>query len=120
MSVTNPICAPRDGDPDWLAALRTLARDTSIAEAARRIGMARASVSLVLAGKYPAQTGKVEALVRAKLIGLVACPAMGESIAIDRCRDISSRPFSAASGRAARQYRACQACPHRPEKADAQ
>lgn len=119
MSV-NPICIARDDDPDWLAALRQLARETSIAAAGRRIGMARASVSLVLAGKYPAQTDKVEATVRATLIGQVTCPAMGEPIAIDRCREISSRPFSAASGRAARQYNICQSCPHRPEVKDAQ
>lgn len=112
----NPVTIPRAADPDWLAALRAVAAQAGIAEAGRRIGMARASVSLVLAGKYPAGTDKVETRVRAVLLGRVACPAMGESIALDRCRDIASRPFSAASGRAARQFRTCQSCPHRPKE----
>lgn len=112
----NPATIPRATDPDWLAALRAVAAERSIAEAGRRIGMARSSVSLILSGKYPAQTDKVEATVRAKLLGRVSCPAMGEAIALDRCRDISSRPFSAASGRAARQFSTCQSCPFRPKE----
>lgn len=114
MPVAPAILAPRADDPDWLAQLRAEAAATSIAAAARRIDMARASVSLVLSGAYPAGLDRVEARVRAKLMDQVRCPAFGEDIAWAKCRAQAAKPFSAASSRAARLYRACQSCPHRP------
>ena len=103
-------------DPDWLVKLRAEAAATTIAAAARRIGMARASVSLVLSGGYPAGLARVEARVRAKLMDQVRCPAFGQDIALDRCRTQAARPFSASSGRAARLWEACAACPNRPKE----
>jgi hypothetical protein len=103
---------PRDDDPDWLAALRAAARDASIARAGAAIGMSRTAVSLVLSGTYPGATIRVEARVRAKLMGQVNCPGLDRSITIDRCRDQATKPFSATSGRAAALWRACRTCPH--------
>lgn len=101
-------------DPDWLAALRAVAAEHGNAEAGRRIGMARPSVSLVLAGKYPAGLDKVAAKVRAKLLDSVQCPAFGQDVPLARCHAQAARPFSAASSRAAALWRACQSCPHKP------
>lgn len=109
--------APRADDPDWLAALRTAARDTSIARAAAAIGMSRPTVSLVLSGTYPAATDRIATQVRAKLMDQVACPGRGEAISLDSCRAQAAKPFSAASSRSAALWRACQSCPHRPNTA---
>lgn len=116
MPVAPAILMPRADDSDWLAQLRAAAAASTIAAAARRIGMARASVSLVLTGTYPAGLDRVEARVRAKLMDQVRCPAFGEDIPLAKCHAQAAKPFSAASSRAARLYRGCQSCPHRPKE----
>ena len=116
MPVTPAVLAPRAGEPDWLARLRAEAAASSIAAVARRIDMARASVSLVLSGDYPAGLDRVEARVRAKLMDQVRCPAFGDDIALAKCRAQAARPFSGASGRAARLWQACRTCPNRPKE----
>lgn len=119
MTAASDVTAPRLGDPDWLAALRAVAALHGIAEAGRRIGMSRPSVSLVLAGKYPAGLGKVAAKVRVKLLDSVNCPAFGQDIPTARCHAQAARPFSAASSRAAALWRACQVCPNKPTEEEA-
>lgn len=110
---------PVPGEPDWLAAFRAYARVHGIAAAGAKIGRARPTASLILSGQYPAGTDKAEALVRAHLMGQVRCPAFGDDIPLAECREWASRPFSAASARSAAMYRACRACPHRPQTEEA-
>jgi hypothetical protein len=114
MSTKSPNLAPVPGEPDWIAVLRSYARTHGIAEAGRRIGRSRPSVSLVLSGDYPGGTTRIEALVRKALMDQVRCPGFGEDLPLSDCRDWSSRPFSAASPRSSAMYRACRTCPNKP------
>jgi len=113
---TSPNLQPRSDDPDWLAVLRAVAAAQTVKDAAERIGFARSSIALVLSGRYPGGTGRIEAAVRRHLMNQVACPGFGEDIPAADCREWASRPFSAASGRAAQMWRSCQACPNRPKE----
>lgn len=101
-------------EPEWLTLLRAEAAATSIAATARRIGYARASVSLALAGKYPGDTAKLARAALTALKGRVACPGLGEEIAAADCRDWATKPFAATSAYRVRMWQACRACAHNP------
>ena len=98
---------------DWLALLASEAAQTSIAAAARRLGYARTSVSLALAGKYPGATAKLAARVL-EVLGTVECPHLGFAVTPARCADASGAMPTSSPGDL-RLWRACQACPHKPE-----
>lgn len=95
-----------------------VARHGSISAVARIIGYKRPSVSLYLAGRYPADPSRIEAAILAKLAGRVACPHLGRDIAGDDCRGFALRPMPMSDPRALRHWRACQGCPSRPKEAD--
>jgi len=103
-----------NADADWLALLRAEAAASSNAAVARRIGISRTAVSLALAGRYPADTGKLSRRVLQALAGRVACPGLDEEIAAETCRDWAAKPFAATSSHRVRMYRACQSCPRNP------
>uniref|UniRef100_A0A7C4AHX3 LacI family transcriptional regulator n=1 Tax=Fundidesulfovibrio putealis TaxID=270496 RepID=A0A7C4AHX3_9BACT len=98
---------------DWLVLLSEEAGRTSIAAVARRLGYARPSISLALAGKYPGSTDKLAATVLA-VLGTVDCPHLGFPVAPSRCADASGEMPTSSPGDL-RLWRACQGCPHKPE-----
>lgn len=76
----------------WIDILRREVEAKGAKAVARELDVARSTVSLVLAGKYPASTDKIEA--RIILIygsnGRVQCPALGE-IEPARCAETRQR-----------------------------
>jgi hypothetical protein len=65
----------------WMKILKQQVDAKSPATVAREVGISAASLSLVLAGKYPAKTDNIERKVMAvygSASGQVACPALGE------------------------------------------
>ncbi|MEN8134298.1 MAG: hypothetical protein ABFS18_02010 [Thermodesulfobacteriota bacterium] len=65
----------------WLKILKQQVEAKGAATVAREVGISPTSLSLILAGKYPAKTANVERKVLAVYgteSGLVACPALGE------------------------------------------
>lgn len=103
--------APRG---DWLDLLRAAVAATSMAAVAERTGLSRTTVSLVLAGKYPAKTlDAVERKVRDSF-ELRLCPHLGQTLDGDACRRYRDRALPRSSARDLRHWRACQTCPHNP------
>ena len=97
---------------DWLELLREVAARETIAGAAERVGLSRATISLVLAGKYPAKTLEgVERKVRAALDHWT-CPQLDAEISAAVCRIYHDRPTPRSSARDLRHWRACQNCAH--------
>ena len=97
---------------DWMAALRREVGATSIAAAARRIGVSRTTISLVLAGKYPASTESIADKVRQALAETIACPVLGE-VTPDSCRDTQAMPWSPSNPSRIALYRGCRSgCAH--------
>ncbi|MBN2752584.1 MAG: LysR family transcriptional regulator [Rhodospirillaceae bacterium] len=106
---------PQIGDPAWLAALRDIARQHSIAAAAEQIGRSRTAVSLVLAGKYPAKSlTALQTAVEAALNEDIHCPILGQ-ITSNACLDTQNQPFNTTSPQAVKLARTCRACPHRQQ-----
>lgn len=104
---------PRQEEPDWIARLRTFARENSIAEAAVKVRRSRTAISLLLAGKYPAKSltplrHAVELAFRER----VPCPVLGQ-IDSAACADHAARPLNTTSPQAVRLWRACRSCPNR-------
>ncbi len=109
----------------WLDLLRQAADATSnqaaadaLTETARGLGhnckVSRSTVSLVLNGKYPAKTDRIELLVMTRY-GRVQCPFLETEISFADCREHHERDAPTSSPYAMRHWRACQSCPNRKE-----
>ena len=97
---------------DWRELLRAAAARETIAGAAERIGLSRATVSLVLAGKYPAKSlDNVERKVRAAL-DQWPCPYLNREISAPDCHTYWNRPTPRSSSREIKHWQACQHCVH--------
>ena len=100
---------------DWLDLLRRAAERETIAGVAERVGLSRSTISLVLAGKYPAKSlAGVEQKVRDALDSWL-CPYYGIVIRATDCRAWRERPMPQSSARDIRFWRACQSCSHNPD-----
>lgn len=98
---------------DWVELLRAQVAAASLSAVADRIGLSRTTVSLVLAGKYPAKTD----LVARKVLDTFAarhCPPLNTAITGDACQRYRDRPMPRSSARDLRHWRACQTCVHNP------
>ncbi|MFN3881903.1 MAG: hypothetical protein ACK4L8_10795 [Nitrincola lacisaponensis] len=103
--------------PEWVVALAAEVDSSNRAAVARRMGISRTSVSLVLANKYPSpSTHGIERKVTAMFSG-VSCPVMGE-ITAEQCQTERKKPFVASNTTRIRLYRACSSCPHNPASGD--
>lgn len=106
-------------DPEWVQLLRTeVSKGRSIAAVARDIGMPRPSLSMLIAGTYPAGLDKVSrkfaATVISKFRGQVLCPHLRKGIGIDVCKGHASAPMSMSSPDLLKFWAACRACPLNP------
>ena len=90
----------------------------SVAAVARDVGIPRPSLSMLLAGTYPAGIGKVSAKYAAKVIrlfrGQLLCPHQRKGISSDDCRALASAPMSTSNPDRLSQYVACRKCPLNP------
>lgn len=98
----------------WLELLSAAVVASSMTAVAKRLGISRTAVSLVLAGKYGAKTDRIEAKVLAVIGNSVECPAMGKAIAMDRCREFHQARAPMHNPIAMQHWRACQRCSHNP------
>lgn len=104
-------------EPRWLQLVRAEAACTNIAAVALRLGYSRTAVSLVLAGKYPGNAGKIEtkALEVLEPILTVACPYLDQDIALADCREHAGQRAPTHNPAKMHHWRACRQCPNRKE-----
>ncbi len=102
----------------WLEILRRNVELRSQAVVARELGISAGGVSLVLSGKYPASTHKIEDRVM-RIYGAgshIDCPASGE-ITPSQCVELwdRARRIGVRAGNPAtiRRYNTCRKCPMR-------
>lgn len=102
----------------WTEILRRAieASPRGIAGVAEELGVSRAALSLVHAGKYPARPDRIAARV-IDVFERHECPHTAMQVRNADCarRALTAAPTS--SPRDMRQWRACQACPHKPQGA---
>ncbi|MEX3688887.1 hypothetical protein AB3X91_30770 [Paraburkholderia sp. BR14263] len=102
---------------DWLDLLREAVSVSSQAHTARRLGVSRTTVSLVLAHKYPGKTDRVAARVLREF-GQVKCTHTGQSIELTVCVSYSNRRAPLNNPLELSHWRTCRTCPLRPVKGD--
>lgn len=111
---------------EWVSLLRAeQAKGKSIAQIARECGMARPSVSMILAGTYPAQS--LDLVTRKHGTRIVQiyrdatlCPHLHRAIPADECRAHAAAPMTASIPEKLQQWRACRRCPLNPLKLEGQ
>lgn len=101
-------------EPEFISIMRDrLAAFGGIKQAlADELNMSRTTISLVLSGKYGADTSKIEAAVMAAYTDRVACPHLDKSISQTDCAGFSKRLMPISNPPALRHWTACRACPH--------
>lgn len=111
---TVDISAWGDNPPEFIRVLANVVeQEGTKAAAASRLGINRASVSTLLANKYPACTNKMEKTIMA-WSSLVQCPVLGP-ITGEECQTEREKPFVGSNPRRIQLYRACRSCPRNPE-----
>ena len=112
-------------EPEWLALLKAeRAKGRAVAEIARDCGMARPSVSMLLAGTYPARSldlveRKHGAAIVKAFRDRVLCPHLRRGIPAEECRAHATAPMSISNVARMRQWEACRRCPLNPETSSA-
>ena len=105
---------------EWIALLRGEVRKRTISAVAAEIGMARPSLSMLLAGRYPAGLTKVTArfedVVLRRYRDQVKCPHLNEPIGRLACAHYAGAPMSASDPARLRHWAACQVCPINPTR----
>lgn len=102
---------------DWIDLLRAQVAAASLAAVADRVGLSRTTVSLVLAGKYPASTDNIAGKVR-DAFAARHCPHLNAALAGDACQRFRDRAMPRSSARDLRHWRTCQTCSHNPHTED--
>lgn len=102
---------------DWLTILQQAvdAKGSSITAVADKLDVSRTTISLVLAGKYPAKTDKIAAKVL-DMYARITCPHTCAEISHAECRALSTSAVPTSSPQAMRHWRACQSCQFKGEK----
>lgn len=94
--------------PEWMHLLDRAVAATSVADVARRLGVARSSVSLLINGKYPGSTSNMAARVMDVLAE--PCPVYGSPRTSESCASRRAEPMPTSNPFALRQWRMCQLC----------
>ena len=94
--------------PEWMHLLDRAVAATSVAEVARRLGVARSSLSLLINGKYPGGTSKMAE----RIMDVLAepCPVYGGPRTSAACATHRAEPMPTSNPFALRQWRMCQLC----------
>ena len=117
--MTGRLPIPLD-DPEWLSLLKAQrAKGKSVAEIARACGMARPSVSMLIAGTYPARSldlveRKHGAAIVKAFRDQVLCPHLRRGIAVEECRHFATALMSISNIERMRHWEACRRCPLNP------
>lgn len=103
--------------PEFIRVLANLVEKAGSKKAAAdQIGVDRASVSTLLANKYPACTEKMEDKILA-FANTKSCPILGE-IYGPECQKNRELPFISSNRQRIALYRACRQCKHNPNRGD--
>ena len=94
--------------PEWMHLLDRAVAATSVADVARRLGVARSSLSLLINGKYPGGTDNMAARVMDVLAE--PCPVYGGGRTSESCVSRRAEPMPTSNPFALRQWRMCQLC----------
>lgn len=119
MQMTIPTHLP---DPQWIEVLRAEAAKPkrTKADIGRELGVSRATISTIVAGKYPAKMSKMHqklaAKVMAKFAAEVWCDAQHKGLPAATCRELSTATMPMSNPAALRQWSACQRCPQKCEQ----
>lgn len=102
-------------EPDWLSWLRTRSAELgNLQKAADEVGISRTAVSLLLAGKYSANTDKVAAKITAiASAGSVWCPHLRQALTEAECSTAHQAPMPQSDAAALRHWIACKSCSNR-------
>lgn len=96
---------------EWLAMLGARVETLgSIQAVATELGYSRSSISLALAGKYPAKVTKLQAAV-VTAYTRCHCPYLAREITAVECRGHRTRPTPQSNPEELRFWSACQGCP---------
>ena len=90
------------------ALLESAVASSSVTAVARRLGVARSSLSLVINGKYPGGTGKMEQRIM-EILGQ-PCPVYGGTRGPEACDSRRAASMPTSNPYALRQWRECQHC----------
>lgn len=105
-----------DTPPQWVRLLASEVARSNRTLAGARIGMSRTAVSLVLVNRYPSpSTAGIERRVMATL-GRLECPALESRITADQCQAFREKPAPTHNPQAMQKWKACQHCPHNPDR----
>ena len=88
------------------ALLESAVASSSVTAVARRLGVARSSLSLVINGKYPGGTGKMEQRIM-EILGQ-PCPVYGGTRGPEACASRRAASMPTSNPYALRQWRECQ------------
>ncbi|MBI1386653.1 MAG: LacI family transcriptional regulator [Rhizobiales bacterium] len=86
-----------------------LAQRGTQAAVARRIGINGSTLSMLLAGKYPADVAKVERRIEHAL-GNVDCPYLRRPLSVADCQGQRDRRLPTSNPHAIAHWTACQTC----------
>ena len=102
-----------DTPPEFIRVLANVVSECgNNAAAARKLGINRASVSTLLANKYPANTQKMEKTIMAWATK-IPCPVLGD-ISAGQCQAERNKPFISSNPLRVQLFRACRKCPRNP------
>lgn len=96
-------CSPAE----WRTLLEQAVTATSVTDVARRLGVARSSLSLLLNGKYPGGTDKMAERIMATL---AVCHVYGGTRSAETCTARRAAPIPTSNPFTLRQWRECQQC----------
>lgn len=87
---------------------------SSVTAVARRLGVARSSLSLLRNGHYPGGTGRMERRI-VTILG-PGCPVYGGLVTAEGCAAHRASPMPTSNPYALRRWRECQQCQHYRKK----
>lgn len=98
-----------------LLAVEVARRGGNKAAVGRRCGISRTAVSLLLAGKYPADTARIEMTI-VNALKRHECPWTGDWMHDAECQARADAPPPSSSPAAYKHWQACQSCLSRQHK----
>ena len=104
-----------EAPPRFIQLLEAAANETDKTAAAKKIGISRTAVSLLLCNKYPSPSCKKVELKILAALDQVQCPVLG-ALEMSECQKQRNTPFSSANPQRVNLYRACQQCPNNPNR----
>lgn len=97
---------------DWLQLLRHAVENSSRVKVAKELGVSRASISMLLSGKYEGKPDRMATRIVARYgDGYIRCPHLGAPLLVADCKSWRTRPQPMSSHAALKHWLACRDCP---------